>query len=285
MMASHEVLQAFVQAATQGSFSAAARKLGKSQSTVSAAVAALEIDLDVLLFDRSSRKPTLTPAGHVLLQRAEQVLEADSRLALAASQLAQGLEPKLSIAMSDTYQSARFDTVLSTFEQRYPDMELEWLIAECEDLIALVQSGRAQIAFIEAQEVYPPDLTRATVEERAELALFVSPRHALSSLAGIDQQTLQQHRELRLASVINPNENRPNGRVWSAPSFVMLMEMAILGFGWAALPRWLVERFANGQLVELKARGWPRSVAVDALWSRQHPPGPAGSWFLEKMLE
>lgn len=89
-MASHEVLQAFVQAATQGSFSAAARKLGKSQSTVSAAVASLEIDLDVVLFDRSSRKPTLTAAGHVLLQRAEQVLEASSRLELAASQLSRG---------------------------------------------------------------------------------------------------------------------------------------------------------------------------------------------------
>ena len=72
-MASNEVLQAFVQAATQGSFSAAARKLGKSQSTVSAAVASLEIDLDLVLFDRSSRKPTLTAAGQVLLQRAEQV--------------------------------------------------------------------------------------------------------------------------------------------------------------------------------------------------------------------
>lgn len=284
-MASHEVLQAFIQAATQGSFSAAARKLGKSQSTVSAAVASLEIDLDVVLFDRSSRKPTLTPAGHVLLQRAEQVLEASSRLELAASQLSQGLEPKLSIAMSDTYQSDRFETALSAFEQRYPDLELECLIAECEDLIALVQSGRAQIAFIEMQEIYPPDLTRAPVEERTEIGLFVSPKHPLASLHGINQQTLEQHRELRLASIINPNETRGIGRVWSAPSYLMLMEMAQLGFGWAPLPRWLVERFGGGQLVELKARGWPRSVAVDAIWSRQHPPGPAGSWLLGKMLE
>jgi DNA-binding transcriptional LysR family regulator len=65
----------------------------------------------------------------------------------------------------------------------------------------------------------------------------------------------------------------------------MLLEMAQLGFGWAPIPRWLVERFGGGQLVELKARGWPRSVAVDALWSRHHPPGPAGSWLLGKMLE
>lgn len=60
-MASQEVLLAFVQAATQGSFSAAARKLGRSQSTISAAVASLEIDLDLVLFDRSSRKPTSPP--------------------------------------------------------------------------------------------------------------------------------------------------------------------------------------------------------------------------------
>ncbi|BDB21536.1 LysR family transcriptional regulator [Pseudomonas sp. CYM-20-01] len=284
-MASHEVLQAFVQAATQGSFSAAARKLGKSQSTVSAAVASLEIDLDVLLFDRSSRKPTLTPAGHVLLQRAEQVLEASSRLELAASQLSQGLEPKVTIAMSDTYQSERFELALKAFEQRYPDLELEWLIAECEDLIALVQSGRAQIALIEAQDIYPPDLTRSPVAERTEIALFVAPTHPLARLENIDSQALQQHRELRLASIISPNETRPKGRVWSAPSFLMLMEMAQLGFGWAELPRWLVERFGNAGLVELKVRGWPRSVAVDALWSQQYPPGPAGSWMLSQMLE
>jgi DNA-binding transcriptional LysR family regulator len=248
-------------------------------------VASLEIDLDVVLFDRSSRKPTLTPAGHVLLQRAEQVLEANSRLELAASQLAQGLEPKVTIAMSDTYQSERFELALKAFEQRYPDLELEWLIAECEDLIALVQSGRAQIALIEAQAVYPPDLTRSPVAERTEIALFVAPDHPLTRVENIDPQALQQHRELRLASIISPNETRPSGRVWSAPSFLMLMEMAQLGFGWAELPRWLVERFGNAGLVELNVRGWPRSVAVDALWSRQHPPGPAGSWMMSQMLE
>ncbi|MBI6565848.1 LysR family transcriptional regulator [Pseudomonas synxantha] len=284
-MASHEVLQAFVQAATQGSFSAAARKLGKSQSTVSAAVASLEIDLDVVLFDRSSRKPTLTPAGHVLLQRAEQVLEASSRLELTASQLATGLEPKLTIAMSDTYQSQRFETTIIAFAERYPDLELEWLIAECDDLIDLVQSGRAQIAFIEQQDDYPPDLSHSPVEERTETALFVSPQHALAKLEKVDQQALKPHRELRLASIVKPYDNRAAGRVWSAASYLMLMEMAQLGFGWAPLPRWLVERFGNGSLQELRVRGWPRSVTVDALWSRQHPPGPAGSWLLGQMLE
>lgn len=284
-MASQEVLLAFVQAATQGSFSAAARKLGRSQSTISAAVASLEIDLDLVLFDRSSRKPTLTPAGHVMLQRAEAILAATNRMEMSARQLAQGVEPKLTVAISDTYQSARFEAALVGFEQRYPDLELECLIAECDDLIELVQRGRAHLAFAEMQDTYPPDLVTSTVAERTDLALFVKGDHVLTRVARVDQQVLEQHRELRLATIVNPYDSRAKGRVWSAPSYLMLMEMAEMGFGWAALPRWLVARFGNGSLVELTVRGWPRPVYVDALWSRIYPPGPAGSWLLSKMLE
>jgi DNA-binding transcriptional LysR family regulator len=284
-MASQEVLLAFVQAATQGSFSAAARKLGRSQSTISAAVASLEIDLDLILFDRSSRKPTLTPAGHVMLQRAEAILTATSRMEMSARQLAQGVEPKLTVAISDTYQSARFEAALVGFEQRYPDLELECLIAECDDLIELVQRGRAHLAFAEMQDTYPPDLVTSTVAERTDLALFVKDDHVLTRVERVDQQVLEQHRELRLATIVNPYDSRAKGRVWSAPSYLMLMEMAEMGFGWAALPRWLVARFGNGSLVELTVRGWPRPVYVDALWSRLYPPGPAGSWLLSKMLE
>jgi DNA-binding transcriptional LysR family regulator len=284
-MASHEVLLAFVEAATQGSFSAAARKLGRSQSTISAAVASLEIDLNLTLFDRSSRKPGLTPAGRVVLQRAEDILAATSRLEMTASQLSQGVEAKLTVALSDTYQSDRFEASLSAFEQRYPDLELECLIAECDDLVALVQSGRAQLAFAEMQDSYPPDLVSSTVDERTEISLFVSPMHPLAALDHIDQDVLQQHRELRLATIVNPYESRAKGRMWSAPSYLMLLEMAQGGFGWAPLPRWLVARFGPGTLQELHVRGWPKTVSVDALWSRLHPPGPAGSWLLGKMLE
>ena len=60
--------------------------------------------------------------------------------------------------------------------------------------------------------------------------------------------------------------------------------MAVLGFGWAAIPRWMVTRFATGKLVELNARGWPRRVPVDAVWSRQRPLGRAGTWLLQEML-
>ncbi|MDE1954025.1 MAG: LysR family transcriptional regulator [Betaproteobacteria bacterium] len=279
-----DVLLAFAESASLGSFSAAARKLGKSQSTISTAIANLEIDLGLELFDRSSRKPTLTEQGEVVLRRVEEVLAAYSQLSHAASTLAKGQEARLSVALSDTYQSDRFEDTLNAFQQHYPDIELECLIAECADLIALVQSGRAQIGFVEQQHSYPTDIGFGTVAERTEIALFVAKSHPLAVETRIQAGKLRQYRELRLATVLNPQETQTRGRSWAAPSYLMLMEMAQRGFGWAPIPRWLVDRFGSGLLHELKVHGWPRQIAVDAVWSRRHRLGPAGTWLLNVML-
>lgn len=120
MRHSLESLAAFAQVASEGSFSAAARKLGKSQSTISETIANLEVDLNVTLFDRSQRQPALTEAGHVLLGQALQVLAANDRLNRSASQLADGLEPRLTVVLSDTFQSETFENMLSQIDQRYP---------------------------------------------------------------------------------------------------------------------------------------------------------------------
>lgn len=286
MRHSPEALTAFAEAATLGSFSAAARKLGKSQSTVSSAIANLEIDLGLTLFDRSSRKPTLTEPGRVLLGKVQDILAASDRLDRAASQLGSGLEPKLSVVWSDTYQSDRFEDILGAFEQRFPDLEFECLIAEHGDLVSLVQTGRAQIGVVGAQDCYPPDVGAATIAEQSEITLFVAAKHALAHMKDITPDVLANFRELRLATYLEqPDQAVPAARrAWSAPSYLMLLEMAVLGFGWAAIPRWMVTRFALGKLHELDARGWPRRVPVDAVWSRQRPLGRAGTWLLQEML-
>ena len=287
MRHSPEALLAFVEAATLGSFSAAARRLGKSQSTISSAIANLEVDLGLTLFDRGSRKPTLTEAGRVVFGQVQEILSASDRLDRAASRLGGGLEAKLSVVWSDTYQSDRFEETLAEFERRFPDLEFEALVAEHGDLVSLVQSGRAQIGVVAAQPGYPPDIGAETIAEQSEITLFVAKTHPLAALSDISPQVLSAHRELRLALYEEaPGSALPATarRVWSAPSYLMLLEMAVLGFGWAAVPRWMVNRFALDKLHELDARGWPRRVPVDAVWSRQRPLGQAGTWLLQAML-
>lgn len=101
---------------------------------------------------------------------------------------------------------------------------------------------------------------------------------------------LREARELRLNTFVDPTGPRTDAvpvrslRRWSAPSYLMLLEMAVLGFGWTELPRWLVDHFAADRLHEIRARGWPRQVQVDAVWSRNRTLGQAGAWLLETML-
>ncbi|MDB5847399.1 MAG: transcriptional regulator, LysR family, partial [Rhodoferax sp.] len=146
---------------------------------------------------------------------------------------------------------------------------------------------RAQIGVVAAQPSYPPDIGAETIAEQSEITLFVARSHPLAALSDISPQVLAAHRELRLALYeAAPGSGLPSTarRVWSAPSYLMLLEMAVLGFGWAAVPRWMVNRFALDKLHELDARGWPRRVPVDAVWSRQRPLGQAGTWLLQAML-
>ena len=104
MRHSPEALLAFAEAATLGSFSAAARKLGKRQSTISEAIANLEIDLGLTLFDRSTRQPTLTEAGRAMFTQVRRVLEASEQMDRLAAQMAGGLEARLTlVAVSYTH--------------------------------------------------------------------------------------------------------------------------------------------------------------------------------------
>ena len=78
-----EQLRMFLAVAECGSFSEAGKRLFVSHSTTSRAVAALEQELGAQLFRRSSRSVTLTPAGEILVERAEDLLTQAEDLAAA----------------------------------------------------------------------------------------------------------------------------------------------------------------------------------------------------------
>ncbi|WP_114193198.1 LysR family transcriptional regulator [Edaphovirga cremea] len=284
MRYSPEALIAFVEAASAGSFSAAARKLRKSQSTISSAIANLEADLGLSLFDRQSRHPVLTAHGKRVLSHVQEILAASERLDALAIRLAGQIETRLTFVLSDTYQPTHHETMLNRFEQRYPDIEFECLIAEDEDVIDLLQTGRAHIGMLEVQPGYPPDISFARLPEQTEMALFVSGAHPLATEAEVTPEKLSTIRQLSLNTYTRRDNPKPQGLTWSAPSYLMLLEMAEQGFGWAMLPRWMVKQFGHNKLIELSSRGWPKIISVDAVWSKNTPPGPAGRWLLDQLI-
>src|SRR6201989_3532649 len=90
-------LRTFIAAVDEGSFSAASRKLLRSQSVVSETVGNLEEQIGVALFDRSGRYPKLTPAGMVLLADARSIISGVDFMKARAKVMATGLEQELSV--------------------------------------------------------------------------------------------------------------------------------------------------------------------------------------------
>lgn len=117
--------RAFLVAAEEGSFSAAARALGLTQPTLSRQVAALEGELGVALFERVGRALTPTEAGLALLEHARAMGEAASRLSLAATGRSEAIEGQVTLTASDVMAVHRLPPALARLRQLAPGIEIE----------------------------------------------------------------------------------------------------------------------------------------------------------------
>jgi len=119
-------LESFVRSAETGSFSAAARRLALTPAAVSRNVALLERNLDVRLFQRSTRKLTLTAAGERFLMEIGGNL--DALQAAIASVSNDRSEPAgvLKVSMAPTFGMTYVMPLLPAFLTRYPMIRPDW---------------------------------------------------------------------------------------------------------------------------------------------------------------
>jgi DNA-binding transcriptional LysR family regulator len=119
-------LESFVRSAETGSFSAAARRLALTPAAVSRNVALLERNLGVRLFQRSTRKLTLTEAGERFL--AEIGGNLDALQAAIASVSTDRSEPAgvLKVSMAPTFGMTYVMPLLPAFLARYPMIRPDW---------------------------------------------------------------------------------------------------------------------------------------------------------------
>ncbi|MDI2068178.1 LysR family transcriptional regulator, partial [Klebsiella pneumoniae] len=130
-----------------GSFLGVAGRQRKSQSTISTAIAHLEADLGLAQFDRSSRQPTLTEEGKRVLGYVQAILSASDRLDEAAISLSGETEARLTFVLSDTLHPDVLEELMVQFDRKFPHTEFECLIGEDEDVIDLLQKGRAPVSY------------------------------------------------------------------------------------------------------------------------------------------
>jgi DNA-binding transcriptional LysR family regulator len=100
-------LRTLIAVAEGGSFSAAARRLGRVQSAVSQSVQSLETALGITLFDRAGKTPVLSDAGRVVLNDARHLVRGAETLRARAESIAVEVEPELTLAVDGTFPNVR----------------------------------------------------------------------------------------------------------------------------------------------------------------------------------
>ncbi|MFN2146300.1 MAG: selenium metabolism-associated LysR family transcriptional regulator [Anaerolineales bacterium] len=146
-------LQAFVHVAETLNFSEAAKRLNLSQPTVSHHIKSLEIDLGVVLFDRSTTKLTLTDAGRVLQPWAYKLLRSSNEVREMMASLDQQVVGELRIACSTTSGKYILPKLAARFRQRFPGIKVIILACTAPNVIPGLLEGEANLGVLSYETV------------------------------------------------------------------------------------------------------------------------------------
>ena len=295
MAFSSDSVQVFLAALDHGSFSAAARALSRVPSAVSMTIAHLEAELAVQLFDRSGREPRPTAAARALEPQARLLAGQLQQLNAQALALTQGLEKRLTLAIAPELLAAHWTAPLAALAHEYPLLQVEVLAAPQVDALALLHSGRAQLALVFER---PSIDGREGFQEVGTETLVAVIAHEHPLLAGDNgQRTVLREEHLtttRQIVVAGRDLDQTDPRFvyarhhWRTDNHLAALGLIEAGLGWGWQPRALVQpRIEAGRLAEMPFDNLTNGSAlwVDVVWSKERPQGLGAARFVALMRE
>ncbi len=264
-----ETVQVFLAVLDSGSFSAAARRLGRVPSA------------GLLLFDRAGREPRPTPAARALEPQARLLAAQLRQLDAQALALTQGLESRLTLAIAPELLSARWIGPLQTLAQDYPLLEVEVLAAPQADALRLLHAGAAQLALV---------FERPSLDGRESLVAVMAPQHPLLAGGGPPGGLREVHLTTTRQIVVTSRdvtEMDPRfvfaRHCWRTDNPVAALGLIGAGLGWGWLPRsFVAPHVAAGSLRVLEMVNLTNGLDlwVDVVWSKERPLGLAARRFV-----
>lgn len=288
-------MRTFMAVAEAGSFRSAATRLSRAQSAISHAIANLEAQLGLSLFDRSAHRPTLTAEGKALLADVREVLLRVGALKARAHGLSRGVEIELSLTIDVLFPSPLIGAALAGLRERYPSVSIRLAIEPLGGPIAALLERRSALAITVGENFRDP---RIAIEALTaiEMIAVVAATHPLARAASEERMLTRSELAAYLQIVqIDPTP------ISGAQDFGVLSPqtcrvtgqdtkhaMILAGLGWGRLPGWLIERdLAEGRLVRVATGALGRNAQLPAEAYLAHrldeAMGPAARAFTEAL--
>lgn len=286
MNINQEQLLMFQTVMETGSFSAAARKLGKVPSAVSMSIANLEIDLNLNLFDRIGREPIPTDAAKVLYEKTQLLLIEMNQWKQHAHALSNGLESTLNIVVVSELLHTNWTDYITLLEQNFPSLAINLVSAPQEDALQMLLDQSAQLALMFEREQL--DSREQFVElKREALIPVISINHPIAQLNKVSFEQMVQTRQIVVAS--RDNTIKPellfSKEYWRTDNHHSACMMIVRNLGWGVLP---LEMFNENPELKKKLKVLeiydftPKfEYYVDLVWSRESNLGAAAQFLIE----
>ncbi len=277
-------LRYVIAVAETSNFTRAAERCRVVQSALSHQIAALERELGARLFERTSRRVRLTPAGEAFLPVARDCLEAADRARAVVAAAAGEVLGRLAIGAIPTVTAVDLPAALKHYRRRHPRVRITLTSAGSKDLIDRVRQGTVDVAFLGL----PPRAEPKGVQTRplggGELVAVVAPDHHRTETE-VDLRSLADEPFI---------DFRPGhgGRAQSDEAFAaagvhrevpfevssadFMVDLVRQGLGVGMLPAAYAPRFPDLRVIRL--RDAPTRVE-HLIWDNR--PSPAATAFLD----
>lgn len=166
-------------------FTRAAERLHVAQSALSHQVAALESELGARLFDRTSRRVTLTPAGEDFVLHAREVLAATERLRAGVASATATVTGRLRIGTISTLTHVDLPALIRRFLNTHPGVQAQLVPGMSETIAAQVDSGDLDLGFLGLWHTRPQAGLHSTTIGTEQLMAVVPTDHPWAQRARI----------------------------------------------------------------------------------------------------
>lgn len=279
MNLSYEQIKAFVAVAEIGSFSSAAKQLGKHRTTLGQVISNLEVEVNMDLFDRTGRYPVLTEEGHALYQHAKNLAETMTSFERLCMDTEQGIEDQVTICSSELTPLELITDVMRGLRDKYPRVKVNWLHKGHEEVKVAFAEGTADLALM----LVPTGNAISSIEYIYLINMpfvFCATPSFIEACRLSDLLSLKQTKQLMMGDYHSAGITKMltiSNIAQRIESLSVMKQLLLNEDGWAVLPRHCVDdELKRGRLQEIHVNAIHANVQLPiSLWHRKSIAGPA----------
>ena len=243
---------AFIEVANHLSFTKAAEHSYISQPSLSKSVKKIEEELNIILFNRSTRSLRLTDAGNIVYEQGQKILHLLDELPVLLEDLAEGVSGEIKIGMPPLIGTLFFPQIAKNLSENYPDIKIELHELGAKVVEELVDKGQIDAGII----VLPTDTDIFYIQPfiSDKFFLFVHKDHPFAKRQAIDLSELKDeqlilfsksfalHRYIISACKevgFNPTIS------YESSQWDLIIELVAAKLGITLLPQSISEKFTN----------------------------------------